>query len=110
MKSIIISFRGSQNVKNWITNLNTGRSAYSSCNGCLVHSGFIAGYNLVRDTIRADVQRLTAMYRGTRIIITGHSLGGAFAILAAADIKVIYNRVDEVYTFGQPRVGNAAFV
>ena len=42
-------------------------------------------------------------------MVTGHSLGGAMAILAAADIKLTFHRVDEVYTFGQPRVGNAAF-
>jgi hypothetical protein len=36
-------------------------------------------------------------------------LGGAFAILAAADIQSIYQNADAVYTFGQPRVGNAQF-
>lgn len=42
-------------------------------------------------------------------MVTGHSLGGALAILAAADIKSVGHKVDEVYTFGQPRVGNVAF-
>jgi hypothetical protein len=41
--------------------------------------------------------------------VTGHGLGGAFAILAATDIKSLYQSTDAVYTFGQPRVGNDAF-
>lgn len=41
--------------------------------------------------------------------MTGHNLGGAFAILAGVDIKQLYQSTDAVYTFGQPRVGNAQF-
>jgi predicted lipase len=36
-------------------------------------------------------------------------LGGSLAILATADLKSLYGNVDLTYTFGQPRVGNAAF-
>ena len=47
------------------------------------------------------------------VIITGHSLGGAIATLAAAEMELVnassrYN-VSRVYTFGSPRVGNAKF-
>jgi len=38
-----------------------------------------------------------------------HSLGGALAILASADIKLHFGKVNYVYTFGQPRVGNSQF-
>lgn len=41
-------------------------------------------------------------------MVTGHSLGGSLAILAAADLAKSH-KIDQVYTFGQPRVGNAAF-
>jgi predicted lipase len=41
------------------------------------------------------------------MIVNGHSLGGALAILAAVDIKLHFGRVNSVYTFGQPRVGNS---
>jgi predicted lipase len=109
LKSIIVSFRGSSNIKNWISNLNAARTTYAVCSGCQVHSGFNSAYNLVKNDLHSLVEQYTAMFRGSRIMVTGHSLGGALAILAASDFITLYGKVDEVYTFGQPRVGNAAF-
>lgn len=43
-----------------------------------------------------------------RIIATGHSLGGAVATIAAANLRKAGFAVD-IYTFGAPRAGNAAF-
>jgi hypothetical protein len=49
------------------------------------------------------------------LYITGHSLGAAMAVLAAAKIwkdeaRAIRNALHGIYTFGQPAVGDAAFV
>ena len=74
----------------------------------MVHSGFLAAYGLVVSNVRNTVNNLLAKYRGAKLIITGHSLGGAIAILAGADLSM-YHTVSAIYTFGQPRVGNAAF-
>lgn len=43
------------------------------------------------------------------IFITGHSLGGAIAQLAALELATIGHNVT-LYTFGSPRVGDAGFV
>lgn len=44
------------------------------------------------------------------IYVTGHSLGGALATLAAHAIKSAHPSVNmSVYTFGSPRVGNKSF-
>ena len=47
------------------------------------------------------------------VVITGHSLGGAIATLAAAEMELVdadsRYRVSRLYTFGSPRVGNANF-
>ena len=40
-----------------------------------------------------------------QVLFTGHSLGGALAVVAAARSKY----VGEVYTYGQPRVGNRKY-
>lgn len=41
--------------------------------------------------------------------MTGFSSGGALATIAALDLKEIFGKVDDFYSFGQPRVGNEAF-
>ncbi len=108
MNSVIVSFRGSSNIQNWLLNLGTTRTSYPACTGCSVHSGFLSGYNSISATVKTNVNGLLAKYRNARLMVTGHSLGGALAILAAADLKNLHN-VDQVYTFGQPRIGNTAF-
>lgn len=62
-----------------------------------------AGFKLALDHVRAEVATLLERRTG-RLIFTGHSLGAALATLAAA----LWSP-DAVYTFGSPRVGNAAF-
>ena len=45
-----------------------------------------------------------------KVYITGHSLGGALAILAAYDLAQLYaTRTFVIYTFGCPRIGNHVF-
>lgn len=59
--------------------------------------------------MKNGVQNLKAKYRGSKLYVTGHSLGGALAIFATADLHNVFGTVDLTYTFGQPRVGNQAF-
>jgi len=41
--------------------------------------------------------------------ITGHSLGGALAVLAAENLSAQGVEIQGVYTYGQPRVGDSKF-
>lgn len=109
LNAIVVVFRGSSNIQNWILNIGTTRTSYSLCSGCAVHSGFLAGYNLVSSAVKTAVQNLKAKYRGARLMISGHSLGGSLAILCTAELKSVFGNVDLTFTYGQPRVGNAAF-
>lgn len=68
-----------------------------------VHTGFLCAFNDVRDKVVSDVEKLGdyALY------VTGHSLGGALALIATRELAV--DNLAACYTFGSPRVGNAEF-
>ncbi|KAJ6571310.1 Alpha/Beta hydrolase protein [Mycena capillaripes] len=75
-----------------------------------VHGGFLAAYTNVAEDVVSIVEAKLKQYPTFRIVVTGHSLGGAIASLAAPSIKAALPDATLVlYTFGQPRVGNAKF-
>ena len=107
--AVIVAFRGTSNLRDWITDAQFWRrTLVEEANGddCQVHDGFLDAY----ESIIADLSVHLREVVGTRkVFVTGHSLGGALAILAALELKRQKFDIAQVYTFGQPRVGNAAF-
>ena len=104
-----MAFRGSVDIANWILNLKTTRTSYPLCDGCSVHVGFNQGFNSVKTKVEAIIEQLRDQYPDTPILVTGHSLGGALAVMAAAHLHNKYSLVEKLYTLGQPRVGNDKF-
>jgi hypothetical protein len=54
---------------------------------------------------------LASRLNGTReysVVLTGHSIGGAVATLAATELRTMGYKAD-LYTYGSPRAGNEAF-
>lgn len=107
--AIIVAFRGSVDIKSWIADLDAPQMSYPKCTGCMVHVGFYKAYMEVSPSIKAQVQIILSKYRTAQIYVTGHSLGGAMAVVAALDIKATFGKLDQFYSYGQPRVGNQAF-
>lgn len=107
--AVIAAFRGTVDIKNWISNIQFAQVAYPKCSGCAVHDGFYNAYQEVSATVKAQVQLIVNKYRTAAIYVTGHSLGGAIATIAALDIKSTFGRLDQFYSYGEPRVGNSAF-
>ncbi len=70
-----------------------------------VHAGFKLVYKAIRASLAAGLE--AASVGCTRILVTGHSLGGALATLAAPDIarNMMPGRTPELITFASPRTG-----
>jgi predicted lipase len=83
------------------------------CPGCEVAKGFMQAATSLQPGIEAAVAGVLRARPGSRgVVVTGHSLGAAMAALLLANQSTFsWQRAVQtpVYTFGQPRVGNAAF-
>jgi triacylglycerol lipase len=91
-------FRGTAGrLSNWLFNLDM--ASYPWPAGGKVHRGFGRLIRAAWEPIAADLETVT-----TPLFYTGHSLGGALALLAASLLPP-----RAVYTFGAPRIGDAAF-
>ncbi|KAL6913788.1 hypothetical protein FSHL1_011464 [Fusarium sambucinum] len=111
-KEIVLSVRGSINIRNWLTNLDFDQDDCSLTSGCGVHGGFQRAWNEISAAATAAVAKARKANPSFKVVATGHSLGGAVATLAGANLRVGGTPVD-IYTYGSPRVGNtqlAAFI
>jgi predicted lipase len=62
------------------------------------------------DQLMEHLEPLLQENNGRKLYFTGHSLGGALAVLAANRVDAKYpDRIEAVYTFGQPAVGGRGF-
>lgn len=79
--------------------------------GVQVFKGFQDAYLAVARPVLSKVKEMMQKYNETRVTVTGHSLGAAMALLAAAHYEQTLKNgsVTNVFTFGQPRTGNPAF-
>jgi predicted lipase len=84
---IVVSFRGSQSIQNWISNLDVAMEPFSICSGCQAHSGFLDSWNSAKTTVQGAIDGAKAANPSYNIVATGHSLGAALATLAAADLR-----------------------
>ena len=108
---VIVSFRGTENLENWIENLDIAKTDHAmSCKGCKAHSGFVNMWTAFSNNVIRELRRLRSLYPGAKLFITGHSLGAAVALIAGYSLQYdIGFDVAGVYTYGSPRVGNQAF-
>lgn len=101
-----IAFRGTQEIRDWLTDLD-GKSVRSSfCHGN-VHGGFHNALNAVLPQLK---KILDARDKSKNVVLCGHSLGGALATLCAAWVRENYTDKVMLYTYGSPRAGCRDFV
>lgn len=107
--AVIIAFRGTDSVADWVTDARfLRRTLCTESNGDVVecHAGFLSAAGSVLVELFAQLRYSVA---DRPVFVTGHSLGGALAMLCALEMSRQKVGIAQIYTFGQPRVGNAAF-
>lgn len=108
---VIVAFRGSSSLRDFITDLEARKEEllWSSDATAEVHAGFLRAFEAVDVKVVEQVRSALAGLAAPKLYITGHSLGGALAILCALELHRQKIPVAGVVTFGQPRVGNKTF-
>ncbi|MEM0981514.1 MAG: lipase family protein, partial [Cyanobacteria bacterium P01_H01_bin.58] len=113
---IVLVFRGSQQVADWKTNFSFRLrpfAVYDEANADdlpegKVHRGFQDAWESIERRVVAQLRKWWT--KESYFWVTGHSLGGALASLAATSLDYQGFKVNGLYTFGQPRVGEWKFV
>ncbi len=90
-------FRGSDEARDWWSNFRFVPADWPA--GGRVHKGFRDALDDAWSAVASALERL-----GLPVLIGGHSLGGALALLAASRLRPAGG-----YAFGAPRVGDEAF-
>ncbi|KAK4388474.1 Lipase [Sesamum angolense] len=116
LNAIVIAFRGTQetSIQNWVEDLYWKQldSDYPGVDDAKVHHGFYSAYHntSLRPGILNAVQEAKELYGDIKIMVTGHSMGGAMAAFCGLDLRLSLGEQNvQVLTFGQPRIGNAVF-
>ena len=105
----VLSFRGTEPTKlvDMLTDALVEKHIWSTNENEWVHRGFFLSLDVLWPRLFAHLSKLEG-----DLYVTGHSLGGAMAVLAGRrilDSKLASPALRGVYTFGQPMVGNLKF-
>jgi triacylglycerol lipase len=109
-QTAIVAIRGTKTLWDWIDDIEAVPVPYlPEPSSGLVHMGFQLVYQHIRGSIATLLK--TNCQGAHAVWVTGHSLGGAIAILNAFDIlkNVNLGPVPQVYTFAGPRTAAPDF-
>ncbi len=101
----VLAFRGTDNFQGWELNLDAIRVPLASHPGVWVHAGFWKAWACMAAEIWVAAKLNVPDDLG--LYVTGHSLGGAMAQIAAAELE--RDNLAACYTFGSPRVATVEF-
>lgn len=102
-KMVILAFRGTQkeDPQDIITDLEA--NFYQDGKGVKIHDGFYRAFQCVESDIKNAVEGLNEY----SLYVTGHSLGGALALIATRALNS--DNLAACYTYGSPKVGDEEF-
>ncbi|KAJ9049241.1 hypothetical protein DSO57_1026745 [Entomophthora muscae] len=109
---IVLSYRGSLFLENWIQDFVFLMTPVPYAKGVKIQLGFRQMHQKLYPDIIGPLREALDKYPDSKLLVTGHSLGGALATVMASDLlhrDVVHPRRLNVITFGEPRVGNLEF-
>lgn len=118
--SVVVGYQGTNlsNIEAILTDLNffprtPSQSLFPGLpSSAKVHGGFLDAYSKTQAAVFAGVQQALTTFGTNKVILTGHSLGGALATISAASMKL---RLGPDYSFkvvsySCPRIGDRNWV
>jgi triacylglycerol lipase len=107
--NIVIAFRGTDSPLDWLVNLIRFRITFEYVPKSRVHAGFLKQYNYLRVKILCRISLMAN--RNTKILVTGHSLGGALATLFATELAYLVPTIAvKCIVFASHRVDDRGFI
>jgi len=104
---VVVAWRGTQEIRDWITDITFSPQAcpsYLAPTG-KIHKGFLDAFECAKDKSPSSFDDIkTFINEKKKLFLCGHSLGGALALTYAAELK---STKPLLYTYGMPRVFTA---
>ncbi|MBK8010156.1 MAG: lipase family protein [Deltaproteobacteria bacterium] len=121
--TIVVAFRGTSTWRDVLSNAAFWLTDGSAYGGGDVHGGFAEQLRSIAPTLEASIDHFRRKAKrqhlpAPTVMVTGHSLGGALAVLFAGRLMLAQGasqdwceglRLHNLYTFGQPAVGDVTF-
>jgi hypothetical protein len=122
-RKLVFSFRGSDNIDDYFTDIrislvNPSDDTFIRPSSSMkVHNGFWNRFKEYRNIVTNDLQKsidfVRVKYSNVTIhdiVVVGHSLGAAWALIQVADWVASGINIKAVYLYGMPMVGNQELV
>lgn len=115
--AIVVAFQGTiglttyGGIKDWLTDFDcTPVPFLEGKQGDMVHKGIYDSVNAILNPIMKLIDQLQNQSDPLPIYITGHSKGAGMSGIAAAILNNKHGyKIDSVYTFASPMIGNQSF-